>query len=263
MFGPSTESPTQLPLVRDRHDARTPVTEPDIDTTSRTAREQGPTVVTAANQATASPPSTSRGGPKRSTLQARSNRPKFHFCPADVLILGLGMAIFGLQASAAQRFDQPTKSVMLMTCMGIVIVLFAALAATIIGSIYPYSELKTGGMLILPNCQVLSTPETTQLPLMLNSNLELCDVIQASHVLSYFLLSMEAIAAFLVITHWINVKEMRGEGLPLTLGELLRMNDGDVERASKALQIQAGSVDMETRRRMVAHKLDLIPGSPV
>lgn len=54
-------------------------------------------------------------------LRGRSNKPKFHFCPADVLILGLGVSILALQAHVALQFKDSVKSIMLMVCMGFVI----------------------------------------------------------------------------------------------------------------------------------------------
>ncbi|KAI5307060.1 vacuolar membrane-associated protein iml1 [Ascosphaera pollenicola] len=207
-----------------------------------------------------------------SALKQKTNGPKFHFCPADVLILGLGLAIIALQAHVALQFRDPVKSVMLMrtpflrisvraVCLSISV--FAALVAAIITSTYPYSELKTGETLMLPSCQTILQPENTHAVPKSYKHFGFCNEIHTSHVLTVFLLSTEAVAAFLVLTHWVNVKEMKDEGLPLTLGELLRMNDKQVNRALDTLHIQAGPVSMATKRRMVAEKLEFINGSPV
>lgn len=116
---------------------------------------------------------------------------------------------------------------------------------------------------MIPSCQIIMGPETTHFAQKSYKQFRICNEIETSHVLTYFLLSTEAIAAFLILTHWVNTKEMRDEGLPLTLGELLRMNDKQVNKALDALRIQAGPASVATKRRMVAERLGFVEGSVV
>ncbi|KAI5292656.1 hypothetical protein KEM52_006166 [Ascosphaera acerosa] len=218
-------------------------------------------------------------------LEARPSQAKFHFCPADALILALGLIVFSLQAHASLHLHSVTKPMMLMICMAVAVVFalahnlitcrvirvravfarftvravcvltsFAAtLVATILETLYPY-----GGDTELSSCPGIGTTGDGATSTSSISPSQLCAELQASHILSYFLLSTEAIAAFLIVTHWFNVREMRSDGLPLSLGELLRMTEKEVDQALETLRIGGQLRDSETKRRALATRLDFI-----
>ncbi|KAI5291748.1 hypothetical protein KEM55_008276, partial [Ascosphaera atra] len=60
--------------------------------------------------------------PDLKPLRKPSDGPKFHFCPADALILALGLIVLGLQVHVSLYFANPAKSIIVIVTVGLAVV---------------------------------------------------------------------------------------------------------------------------------------------